>query len=220
MAHAPGKPRLLLVRVEAFGFAIGSVLFATGALTAQFAPDAAQSSNLQFMIGALFFTAAAAIQGWLAHKHQAAADGAWQVKKAIRNPDWLSSVVQFLGTLYFNAMTIRAFVEPFVSQHQANHAIWRPDMIGSSLFLISSIIAWSPMARQRRHSHVHRRSIWICQANLYGSMAFGVAALAGFYTVDGQLLNSAVANWATFAGGVFFFIGAVLLLPRWSQPLT
>lgn len=214
---AQPQHRFAAIRTEAIGFAIGSVLFATGALTAQFDPAAPQSANLQFVIGALFFTGAAAVQAWLAHKHQAAADGNWHIRRAIRNPDWLSAVVQFIGTLYFNVMTIRAYVEPFVSQHQANHQIWRPDVIGSALFLISSIVAWSPMARERRHSHVVRRSVWICQANLFGSVAFGVSALAAFYTVDAALLFPSVANWATFVGGVFFFTGAVLLLPRWSQ---
>ena len=208
---------LASIRLQAFGFAIGSLLFASGALTAQFDPEAVQTANVQFVVGALFFTGAAGVQAWIARQNQVAAVGPWHVRDALRNPDWLSAVVQFLGTLYFNAMTIRALVEPFVSQQQANHAIWRPDVVGSSLFLVSSIVAWHPVARERRHAHVARRSVWICQANLWGSIAFGVSAVGAFYTVNGALRNPALANWATFVGGVLFFVGAVLLLPRWTR---
>ena len=63
---AQPQHRFAAIRTGAIGFAIGSVLFATGALTAQFDPSAPQSANLQFVIGALFFTGAAAVQAWLA----------------------------------------------------------------------------------------------------------------------------------------------------------
>lgn len=204
------------IRFEALGFAVGSVLFAAGALTAQFAPSSLQAANIEFAAGAVCFTAAAAVQAWVARENQVAAVGPWHVRDAFRNPDWLSAVVQFIGTLYFNAMTIRALVDPYVDPQQANHEIWRPDLLGSVLFLVSSLIAWHPVSRERRHGHVQRRSVWICQANLYGSIAFGVSVIGARYLVDGQLRNPAVANWATFVGAVFFFLGAILLLPRWN----
>ncbi len=170
------------IRFEALGFAVGSVLFAAGALTAQFAPSSLQAANIEFAAGAVCFTAAAAVQAWVARESQVAAVGPWRVRDAFRNPDWLSAVAQFIGTLY----------------------------------LVSSLIAWHPVSRERRHGHVQRRSVWICQANLYGSIAFGVSVIGARYLVDGQLRNPAVANWATFVGAVFFFLGAILLLPRWN----
>ncbi len=211
------SPPLAHIRFEAFGFAVGSLLFAAGALTAQFAPSSSQQANVEFATGAVCFTAAAAVQAWVARENQVAAVGRWHFAEALRNPDWLSAVIQFIGTLAFNVMTIRALIDPYVSAEQANHEMWRPDLVGSALFLVSSLIAWHPVSRERRHGHVRRRSAWICQANLYGSIAFGFSVIGARYLVDGQLRNPAVANWGTFIGGVFFFIGAVLLLPRWDH---
>lgn len=211
------KQGLAAIRAQVFGFSIGSLLFVTGALTAQFAPSDTVQANIQFALGAVCFTGAAAVQAWIARQCQLAAVGPWRVRDAVQNPDWLAAMLQFVGTLYFNVMTIRALLMPMLDQQQANHEIWRPDLIGSALFLISSIVAWHPVARQRRHSHVSRRSVWICQANLYGSVAFGVSAFAAFNIADGEVRNAALSNWSTFAGGLFFLIGALLLMPRWQR---
>lgn len=214
---APVKQSLVAIRAQVFGFAVGSMLFVSGALTAQLAPVDSWQANVQFALGAVFFTSAAAVQAWIARQSQVAAVGPWRVRDAVRNPDWLAAMLQFAGTIYFNIMTVRALLVPFIDQQQANRAIWLPDFIGSLLFLLSSIVAWHPVARQRRHAHVSRRSAWICQANLYGSVAFGVSALAAFYTVDGAMRNAPLANWATLVGGLFFLLGALLLLPRWDR---
>lgn len=205
------------IRLQAFGFAVGSALFATGSLTSQFSPSSQAAANVQLAIGAVLFTFGAAMQLWLSRLHQAQDDvRVWQLRTEVRNPDLISSVVQLVGTLYFNVMTLRAVFEVYTDPVVANHEIWRPDLIGSALFLLSSAIAWAPVARHRRHNHVWHRSLWISRLNVAGSLAFGVAALGSRYVVDGQLLNPPLANWATFVGAVLFCIAAVLLLPRWA----
>lgn len=208
------------VRLQAFGFAAGALLFATGALTSQFSPASQASANIQQAIGAVLFTLGAATQLWLSLLHQAADGGkVWELRTELRNPDLMSSVVQLVGTVYFNVMTLRAVFEVYTDPVVANHAIWRPDMIGSMLFLVSSAIAWAPVVRHRRHNHVWRRSAWISRLNVAGSLAFGVAALGSRYLVDGQLLNPSLSNWATFVGAVFFCAAAILILPRWAPDL-
>ena len=205
------------IRLQAFGFAIGSALFATGSLTSQFSPSSQAAANVQLAVGAAFFTFGAAMQLWLSRLHQAQEDvRVWQLRTEVRNPDLVSSVVQLVGTLYFNIMTLQAVFEVYTDPVVANHEIWRPDLIGSALFLLSSAIAWAPVARHRRHNHVWRRSLWISRLNVAGSLAFGVAALGSRYLQDGQLLNPPLANWATFVGAVCFLVGALLILPRWA----
>lgn len=57
----------------------------------------------------------------------------------------------------------------------------------------------------------------VATANLVGSIAFGIAAIAAFWVPStGSVLDLAAANSFTALGGLCFFVGAVLLLPRWG----
>jgi hypothetical protein len=57
----------------------------------------------------------------------------------------------------------------------------------------------------------------VATANLVGSIAFGIAAIAAVWVPStGTVLDLAAANSFTALGGVCFFVGAVLLLPRWG----
>ncbi len=52
-------------------------------------------------------------------------------------------------------------------------------------------------------------------ANLIGSIAFGISAIASFVVpATGQLLSDQRANQWTLVGAVCFFAGAYLLLPE------
>jgi zinc transporter ZupT len=58
----------------------------------------------------------------------------------------------------------------------------------------------------------------IAWANMVGSIAFGIAAIAGYIDpANGELLNVAAANAFTFVGGLLFFVGAALLLPEMAR---
>lgn len=206
------------IRAQAFGFALGSILFAAGALTAQLRPSYVTAANVEYVIGAVFFTLAAAVQAGISVRAQIVdSSGIWATYRAWRNPDLVASVVQLVGTLYFNVMTINALSLGAVTASQANAAVWRPDLIGSAMFLISSLIAFTPVARRRRHEHVKRRSVWICNLNLLGSVAFGVSVIGARYLPDGALRNETLANAGTFIGALCFYAAAVLLLPRWDR---
>lgn len=59
---------------------------------------------------------------------------------------------------------------------------------------------------------------WITLANLVGSVAFGVSAVAAYVDpATGQLRNAERAYLGTLVGAVCFFIGAVLLLPERTE---
>jgi hypothetical protein len=58
-------------------------------------------------------------------------------------------------------------------------------------------------------------SWWITLANLIGSVAFGISAMAGYINpVTGQVRNAARADSQTLIGAVCFLIGALLLVPE------
>jgi hypothetical protein len=53
-----------------------------------------------------------------------------------------------------------------------------------------------------------------CVANMVGSVAFGVSAVASYVVpATGNVWNAELTNLGTFVGAVCFFIGAILLLP-------
>ena len=96
--------------------------------------------------------------------------------------------------------------------------MWRPDAIGSACFLVSSTLAWCEVC----HGWVAWRpkswSWWITLANLTGSVAFGISAVAGYINpVTGQVHNAGRADAQTLVGAVCFFIGALLLLPERTE---
>jgi hypothetical protein len=133
--------------------------------------------------------------------------------------DWWATAVQLVGTVYFNVSTGVATASD-LSATTAHQHVWRPDAIGSVCFLISSVLSWYEAChawaawRPRSWSW----SWWITLANLIGSIAFGISALAGYINpVTGQVHNAGRANTQTLIGAVCFFIGAVLLLPERTE---
>jgi hypothetical protein len=99
------------------------------------------------------------------------------------------------------------------SQHE-----WRPDAIGSVCFLVSSVLAWNEACHGWFAWRPRSWSWWITLANLVGSIAFGVSAVAGYINpVTGEVHDAARADTQTLIGAVCFFIGAVLLLPERTE---
>lgn len=188
----------------ALGFGTGSVLFGLGAIMAVAeANDVA--IGIVFALGAVLFTTAAAVQ-W-----RAAADK--PMPSRLRDPDWMSAVIQFVGTLFFNVMTIRALWQAIDASSADYDRVWHPDVIGSLLFLISSWIAWHPIARQHRHHLLHGRSRLICWANMLGSVFFGLSAVGAKMLPDGTFQNLRWDNLGTLLGAVGFLIAAAALRP-------
>ena len=169
-----------------------------------------------FFVGSIFFTSAASIQmhlGWRA------GDGAEHLTtgQALRSshPAWVSSWVQWIGTLAFNVTTFWGVVEAIGTQSVSNQVIWRPDAVGSVLFLVSSAIALMPDVRRHRLGHARDRSWTISALNMVGSIFFGISAIGAFVLPStNELLNSAWSNGGTFLGALCFLVGALLVLPR------
>ncbi|WP_426625745.1 hypothetical protein ACPPVW_06745 [Leifsonia sp. McL0607] len=120
-----GRNRVLLSDAS---FAVGSVCFALAALPSIAVAIGAIATNVVFVTGSIFFTAGAGL--------------------ALGLPNRSSSLIQFVGTLFFNVSTSLALAAA-VPAGAAGGTGWRPDVYGSICFLVSSVLAVVALARQR-----------------------------------------------------------------------
>ena len=197
--------RRVRLRREAWGFAIGSMFFAVGAVP--FYADAVGEviTNLTFFIGAIFFTLAALIQLLLS--------GRRPPRRGSNRPDradWWAAAVQFAGTLFFNLSTSAALITALNENTRVGSG-WRPDAWGSICFLVASGFAvaattdrdglWDPQARSWRCT-------WL---NMAGSVLFGLSAI-GAYVIPttSTLVSQFWANAGTFLGALCFLAAALL----------
>jgi hypothetical protein len=201
-------------------FAIGSLLFALGAIPGYPSAVGAEWDNATFFIGSLFFTSA----GFLTYRE--AVDAAPPALNPAhrrfftyqpRRIDWWATGVQLVGTVFFNVSTGAATVADLSAQAAHQH-VWRPDAIGSVCFLVASLLAWYEVCHGWGAWRPREWSWWITLVNLAGSVAFGVSAIAAYVNpLTGQVHNVARANTQTLIGAVCFLIGALLLLPERTE---
>jgi hypothetical protein len=201
-------------------FAVGSLLFAVGAIPGYVSAVGARWDAVTFFIGSLFFTAA----GFLTYREAVdagpqATDGARR-RFFVYQPariDWWATAVQLAGTLFFNLSTGNALRADLTAQAAHQH-VWRPDALGSVCFLVASALAWFEACHGWAAWRPRSWAWWITLANLTGSIAFGVSAVAGYINpATGQLLNAERSNLGTLAGAVCFLAGALLLLPERTE---
>ena len=201
-------------------FAAGSLLFALGALPGYTTAVGARWDALTFFTGSLFFTAA----GFLTYREAVDAGprrpGSARRRFFVFQPrriDWWATAVQLAGTLYFNVSTGNA-TRVDLSTQAANQHVWRPDAVGSICFLVASLLAWLEVCHGWLAWRPGSWSWWITLANLIGSIAFGVSAVAGYINpATGQLHNAERSNLGTFIGALCFLVGALLLLPERTE---
>lgn len=201
-------------------FAIGSLLFAVGSVPGYVSSVGDRWDTVTYFIGSLFFTAAS----FLSYREavDAAPEGLNPAHRRLltfqpRRIDWWATAVQLLGTLYFNVSTGVA-VAADLSAATAHQHVWRPDAIGSVCFLVSSVLAWYEACHGWAAWRPRSWSWWITLANLIGSIAFGISAVAGYINpVTGQVHNAGRANTQTLIGAICFLIGAILLLPERTE---
>ena len=204
-------------------FAIGSTCFALGALPAYADGVGTNSDNLTYFIGSVFFTTAAFLQYFEAASTNPHLDRDQHrrfrrlFEAQPQRIDWWASLVQFLGTLWFNRTTLSALVVG-LGASATHHPVWRPDAFGSICFLVSSWLAWAEMCHGPFAWRPHDLSWWITLVNLVGSVAFGVSAIASYVKPNGQLASLALTNLGTFIGAIFFLVGGILLLPERTRP--
>jgi hypothetical protein len=200
-------------------FAIGSTCFLIAPFPGYEQLVGSAVDGVTFFIGSIFFTSAAALQFIEAANADRGPDG--HGRRALqllslepRRIDWWSSIIQLVGTLYFNVDTFRAMQTAFDSSSY-NQLVWKPDTIGSACFLISGYLAYvevggSLFSRPRKTLESRIASI-----NLLGCIAFGVSAIAAFQLPSsGSIWHLAASNFTTAFGALCFLIGAVLLLPE------
>jgi hypothetical protein len=179
-------------------FAVGSLCFLVGPLPAFLEAVGPRTDAIVFVVGSLFFTAAATLQ-------MRGSSG----RGRARGLDWWSSAVQLLGTLFFNVTTTRALATSAGSSHY-DRLVWRPDAFGSTCFLISGLIAYRASARHGWRPARGAAGWWQSGINLLGCILFGVAAVAGYLVPSsGTALDLAAANWTTSAGAACFLACAL-----------
>ncbi len=203
--------------------AIGSLLFALGAVPGYVNAAGTRWDTVTFFAGSLFFTCAAFLT------YREAVDAAPQPPHRTRRRffvyqpgriDWWATAVQLAGTLYFNVSTGVAMQANLAAQAAHRH-VWRPDAVGSACFLVASALAWFEVCHGWAAWRPRSWAWWITLVNLLGSVAFGVSAVAGYISpATGQLRNAERANLGTLAGAVCFLIGALLLLPERTEEVT
>jgi hypothetical protein len=179
-------------------FAIGSVCFVLGPLPGFIQLVGSAADGIVFFVGSIFFTSAALLQFV-----QAAKAG----RRAHRT-DWWASLIQLVGTVYFNVNTFRAMQDSFDTS-DVDRLVWRPELFGSVCFLVSGLLAYREL-----RGGAHNTEWRIAAINLAGCVLFMVSALAGYVVPStGDVLDLAAANVSTALGALCFLVGAVLLLP-------
>ena len=202
-------------------FGIGSSCFALGALPFYANTVGAVADNKTFFLGSLFFTSAAALQ----YCQVAWADGGpgvsnlgrivlHLVRPRTERIDWWASLVQLIGTLFFNVSTAHAVTAMQGSSSSLNRLVWRPDALGSICFLVASWLCWAEVSNGAWSWRPRALAWWIAALNMVGSIAFGVSAIASKVEPSGTLRNLALTNLGTFVGAVCFLVGGILLLPE------
>ena len=205
-------------------FAIGAFCFTIGPTPGYLDWIGVQKDGLTFFVGSIFFTTAAFSQYIETINARQTPNGSL-IREKIRfltweprRIDWLASVVQFIGTLFFNISTFYALNFSMTTQ-MTNHLIWGPDAYGSICFLIASGLVWIEVGHSLFSWKTGNLSWRIALLNLIGSVAFGVSAVSAFVLpVTGQPLNILLVNLGTFVGGVCFLLGGILLLPERTHP--
>jgi YrhK-like protein len=196
-------------------FIVGSVLFGLGALPFYSEAVGLRVCALTFFVGSLFFTGAAFLQfreagATLPTGSRRQTVAVW----APRNLGWLACVIQLAGTLWFNWSTGNA-LRTNLDAALADQRVWRPDAFGSIAFLIASGLALADASRRASGSRPRPRTWKIGVANMVGSVAFGISAIASYVVpASGDVWNAELSNLGTLAGAVCFLIGAILLLPQ------
>ena len=133
---------------------------------------------------------------------------------------WLAAATQFPGTAFFNISTLAALTHN-ASAAEENRYVWRPDLFGSTLFLVAS--AFGVLAVSAR---------FLQSSDALPSVAHRVAEHGGFDPVHGlgaggdaapstdELVSTRVAVAGTLIGAVCFLAGAVLMFPAWRQAIV
>lgn len=206
-------------------FVVGSACFVLGSIPVYVSTVPGLVDGITYFVGSLFFTSASLLQ-LLQAQNPAMTD---LVRARANRPEpltwwsplthdrsWLGAVTQFPGTLFFNLSTAAALVHNTTVQEQDRN-VWRPDLIGSILFLVAS--TFGILALGRLLTFEPRSLPWrIAWFNMVGSIFFMASGLASFVLPStGEVINTRVTVAGTLLGAVCFLIGAALMFPAWRR---
>ena len=205
-------------------FAIGSACFFVGPFPGFIDLVGSSADGVVFFVGSLFFTSAALLQYLEAANAKRDLSGSrWHRRMRLltfepRQIDWWATLVQLVGTLYFNVDTFRAMQDSFDTT-DVDRLVWRPEAFGSVCFLVSGVLAYLEI-RDGGILHAKRTLEWkITTVNLAGCILFGVSTIGGYVLPStGDALDLAVANAGTALGALCFLAGALLSLPEAAEP--
>lgn len=208
-------------------FMIGSSCFAVGSVPAYLNAVGGPVDGTTYFVGSIFFTSASLLQLFQSQTPAmvdvTAASAASPAPVRLlawlpRDRGWLAAVTQFPGTLFFNISTFAALAHN-ASVAQVDRHVWRPDIYGSILFLVSSLFGLLAVAKiggSRRGTPPWRIGWW----NMTGSIFFMASALASYILPSGDVVSTRISVTGTFLGAICFLIGAALLFPAWRAALT
>jgi len=207
-------------------FCIGSTCFTVGPMPWWEGLVGASWVARTFFVGSIFFTSAAALcfveaAGAADHvlvdpvtgRSRRRSGPLHHLSWRPRSIDWWATLVQLVGTVWFNVMTFRSMVENW-SLQDVNRMVWGPDVIGSICFLVASYLAWAEVCHSAGRLRMHDVSWWIVVLNLLGSIFFGLSAIGAYTLPTGDATNLWLDNAGTIAGGVCFFVAAAMLIPE------
>lgn len=205
--------------LSAGAFTIGGSLFALGAAEAQLGSGDATTAASIYLAGGVFFTTGgyASVLGAINSPREVVAGGGaaeplwrwWSYEP--QRLGWLAPFVLFIGTLAFGISLIDAFISG-LSTHGVDRLIWRPEIAGCVLFLLSGHLGFVEICH-RFWPCLRRRDLawWTIAINQLGSILFMVSALAAFTRPEtSNEVNVTIANWGTLTGALCFAIGGVM----------
>jgi hypothetical protein len=206
-------------------FLIGSACFVLGSVPAYVDRVGERVDAWTFVIGAVFFTSASLAQLLQAqtpamtdvdvHSQHRRAPVRWWAWRP-HDRAWLAAATQLPGTVCFNVSTIAALAT-YSTAHDENHHVWRPDVYGSTLFLVSSTYAVLALGRSSFAVQLRTLPGGIAWLNLLGSVAFGISAVGAYVLPDGSAVDDVAAVGGTLLGAACFLAGAALMFPAWSR---
>jgi len=200
--------RYVRLKTEAWGFALGSLCFAVGALPWYAQGVGAVATGMTFFIGSLLFTTAGGIQLLLSGRRPPR-PGATTGDVY----DWWAAAVQSLGTVLFNVSTGAALLAAFRTPDALGIG-WRSDAWGSVAFLVSGGLALAAAHRRHELWHLQARTPQAAWLNMVGSVAFGASAVGAYVMPEtGTFVSLLWANLGTFIGAICFLMAAVLVRP-------
>ncbi|MGB7818225.1 MAG: hypothetical protein WBL35_05730 [Ornithinibacter sp.] len=219
------RPARLNSAIAVF-FIVGSACFVLGSVPAYLNAVGGWFDGITYVVGSVFFTSASFLQLTQAQspattdvdrvaQHEPAPTRLWAWLPHDRA--WLAAATQFPGTLFFNISTVAALTHNATAA-ESDRYVWRPDLFGSVLFLVSS--AFALLVVSSRFLSFEPRSLpWrMAWLNMIGSVLFMASALASYVLPStDEVANTRVAVAGTLLGALCFLVGAALMFPAWRR---